>query len=169
MLVQRGYFQNARSNYVGSTDSFEADNFMQITERGIDGLPLEVLFAEAVKGPLLSSDSQLQIATLDLVFRYLSSEDVSGKECQVFLEENIADYIFEILRLSGNRKHNVLHISQSFAMCLFYQRKTDANFSYILFFFPWFSVLCEKMIACKCVESLLIFCSLIIFLPFHLF
>ncbi|KAL6582146.1 hypothetical protein OROMI_006160 [Orobanche minor] len=103
VLVQRGYFRNARSNYVGSTDSFEADNFMQITERGIDGLPLEVLFAEAVKGPLLSSDSQLQIATLDLVFRFLSSEDVSGKECQVFLEENIADYIFEILRLSGSK------------------------------------------------------------------
>ncbi|KAI3470063.1 hypothetical protein Pfo_026726 [Paulownia fortunei] len=103
VLAQRGFFRSACSNHVGSTDSSEADNFMQITEHVIDGPTLEVLFAEAVKGPLLSSDSQVQIATLDLVFRYLSSEDVSGKECQVFMEENIADYIFEILRLSGSK------------------------------------------------------------------
>ncbi|KAK6161644.1 hypothetical protein DH2020_005025 [Rehmannia glutinosa] len=67
VLAQRGFFQSACSNYVGNTDSFEADNFMHVTEHVIDGPPLEVLFAEAVKGPLLSSDSQVQIATLDLV------------------------------------------------------------------------------------------------------
>ncbi|KAG8369575.1 hypothetical protein BUALT_Bualt14G0027600 [Buddleja alternifolia] len=100
VLARRGLFQSAYSNHVTSRDSFEADNFMQITE---DGPALEVLFAEAVKGPLLSSDSQVQIATLDLIFLYLSSEDVSGKELQVFIEENIADYIFEILRLSGSK------------------------------------------------------------------
>ncbi|KAL3621657.1 hypothetical protein CASFOL_036569 [Castilleja foliolosa] len=102
VIAQRGLFQSACSNYVGSPYSFEADNFMQITERLIDGPPLEVLFAEAVKGPLLSSDSKVQIATLDLIFRYLSA-GVSGKECQVFIEGNIADYIFEILRLSGSK------------------------------------------------------------------
>ncbi|KAL0382871.1 UNVERIFIED_CONTAM: protein putative RECOMBINATION INITIATION DEFECT 1 [Sesamum calycinum] len=103
VLAQRGFFQSACSDHVWSTDTFVADNFMQKTEHVIDGPPLEVLFSEAVKGPLLSSDSQVQIATLDLIFRYLSSADVSGKECQVFVEQNIADYIFEILRLSGSK------------------------------------------------------------------
>ncbi|KAL0340522.1 UNVERIFIED_CONTAM: protein putative RECOMBINATION INITIATION DEFECT 1 [Sesamum radiatum] len=103
VLAQRGFFQSACSDHVWSTDTFVADNFMQKTEHLIDGPPLEVLFSEAVKGPLLSSDSQVQIATLDLIFRYLSSADVSGKECQVFVEQNIADYIFEILRLSGSK------------------------------------------------------------------
>ncbi|GER27846.1 protein PRD1 [Striga asiatica] len=104
VLAQRGFIQRGCSNYVGYTDSVEGDNFMQITERMIDEPPLEVLFAEAVKGPLLSSDSQVQTATLDLIFRYLSSEDISEKECQVFIDENIADYIFEILRLSGSKE-----------------------------------------------------------------
>ncbi|KAL0451911.1 UNVERIFIED_CONTAM: protein putative RECOMBINATION INITIATION DEFECT 1 [Sesamum latifolium] len=103
VLAQRGLFQSACSDHVWSTDTFVADNFMQKTEHVMDGPPLEVLFSEAVKGPLLSSDSQVQIATLDLIFRYLSSADVSGKECQVFVEQNIADYIFEILRLSGTK------------------------------------------------------------------
>lgn len=67
----------------------------------MDGSPLEVLFAEAVKGPLLSSDSQVQIATLDLILVYLSCNGGSGKEVQVLVEENLADYIFEILRLPG--------------------------------------------------------------------
>ncbi|KAL7145330.1 hypothetical protein ABFS83_07G074800 [Erythranthe nasuta] len=98
VLAQRGLFQSACSN-----NSFEADNFMQTTEDVIDGPPLEILFAEAVKGPLLSSDIQVQIATLDLVFKYLSLEEVSGKERQAFIEENVADYIFEILRLSGSK------------------------------------------------------------------
>ncbi|EYU38964.1 hypothetical protein MIMGU_mgv1a020726mg [Erythranthe guttata] len=98
VLAQRGLFQSACSNI-----SFEADNFMQTTEHVIDGPSLEVLFAEAVKGPLLSSDIQVQIATLDLIFKYLSLEEVSGKERQAFIEENVADYIFEILRLSGSR------------------------------------------------------------------
>lgn len=74
---------------------------MQTTEHVIDGSSLEVLFAEAVKGPLLSSDTQVQIATLDLIFMYLSSEDVSEKDRQAFIQENVTDYIFEILRLSG--------------------------------------------------------------------
>ncbi|KAK4480098.1 hypothetical protein RD792_013155 [Penstemon davidsonii] len=101
VLAQRGFFQSACTHHVGIKDSFEADNFMQISEHVIDVAHLEVLFAEAVKGSLLSSDSQVQIATLDLITLYLSSEDVSGKAIHVFIEENIADYVYEILRLSG--------------------------------------------------------------------
>lgn len=103
VLVQRGFFQSACVNHVDSNcmHSFEADSSMQITEDVVSGPSLEILFAEAVKGPLLSSDIQVQIAALDLIYRYLSSENVSLEECQALVEENIADYAFEILRLSG--------------------------------------------------------------------
>ncbi|KAJ0092346.1 hypothetical protein Patl1_26149 [Pistacia atlantica] len=75
----------------------EGDNSMEITEDG-EGCPsLNVLFPEAIKGPLLSSDSQVQINTLDLIFHFLSLEGALGKQIQVLVEENIADYVFEIL------------------------------------------------------------------------
>ncbi|KAL2463395.1 putative recombination initiation defect 1 [Forsythia ovata] len=101
VLARRGFFQTACANPMGCTDSFEADDFMPTTDSMMDGSPLEVLFAEAVKGPLLSSDTQVQIATLDLILVYLSCDGGSGKEVQVLVEENLADYIFEILRLTG--------------------------------------------------------------------
>ncbi|KAL1543222.1 protein putative RECOMBINATION INITIATION DEFECT 1 [Salvia divinorum] len=103
VLVQRGFFQSACINYLESNSMHfsEAESLMQITEDVVNGPSLEILFAEAVKGSLLSSDSQVQIAALDLIYRYLSSENVSLKECQALIEENIADYAFEILRLSG--------------------------------------------------------------------
>ncbi|CAK9139716.1 unnamed protein product [Ilex paraguariensis] len=100
VLAQRGFFQNACANDLSSKNPCEADNFMHTAEHGIDE-PLNILFAEAVKGPLLSSDSQVQIGTLDLIFLYLSWEGGSEKEVQILVEENIADYVFEILRLSG--------------------------------------------------------------------
>ncbi|XP_057795046.1 protein PUTATIVE RECOMBINATION INITIATION DEFECT 1 isoform X2 [Salvia miltiorrhiza] len=103
VLVQRGFFQTACINHVeiNSMHSFEAESLMQITKDVVNGPSLEILFAEAVKGPLLSSDTQVQIAALDLIYIYLSSEYVTLKECQALVEENIADYAFEILRLSG--------------------------------------------------------------------
>lgn len=101
MLAQRGLFHSACLNHVESMDSCLAGSFTQITDDGSIGPSLNILFAEAVKAPLLSSDSQVQIAALDLIHTYLSSENVSYKERQVFIEENIADYTFEILRLSG--------------------------------------------------------------------
>lgn len=84
-----------------STYSYEADSLMQATQDGIDGSPLNNLFAEAIKGPLLSTDSQVQISTVNLLFYYLTWEGISSKEIQVLVEENIVDYVFEILRLSG--------------------------------------------------------------------
>ena len=102
MLAQRGLFQNAFANYyVSSKDPFEADNIKQTTEHALDEPPLNQLFAEAVKAPLLSSDIQVQIGTLSLIFWYLSWGGCSEKDIQVLVEENIADYVFEILRLSG--------------------------------------------------------------------
>ncbi|XP_017405442.1 protein PUTATIVE RECOMBINATION INITIATION DEFECT 1 [Vigna angularis] len=70
------------------------------TEDGTKGTSLVNLFAEAIKGPLLSSDSQVQIGTIDLLFHYLSSVKTSDYQIRVLVEENIADYLFEILRLS---------------------------------------------------------------------
>lgn len=101
VLAQRGYFENAFANDISIRDCCEADNFMEVTENEKDVLPLNILFAEAIKGPLLSSDSQLQLGALDLIFYYLSWERGSSKRIQVLVEENIADYVFEILRLSG--------------------------------------------------------------------
>ena len=101
VLAQRGYFENAFANDISIRDCCEADNFMEVTEHEKDVLPLNILFAEAIKGPLLSSDSQLQLGTLELIFHCLSWESGSSKQTQVLVEENIVDYVFEILRLSG--------------------------------------------------------------------
>lgn len=62
---------------------------------------LNSLLAEAVKGPLLSSDSQVQIRTLELLYHHVSCERNSAMHMQDLVEESIADYVFEVLRLSG--------------------------------------------------------------------
>ncbi|XP_012078523.1 protein PUTATIVE RECOMBINATION INITIATION DEFECT 1 isoform X1 [Jatropha curcas] len=99
-VAQKGFFENAYANDTSSMSSDEADNFMQTTDHGVDSPPLNLLFAEAIKGPLLSSDRQIQIGTLDLIFHYLSCEGAPGRQIQLLVEENIVDYVFEILRLS---------------------------------------------------------------------
>lgn len=104
VLAQRGFFANVNANETSSIIPYEADNnFVQALEDGKDGPPLNIAFAEAIKGPLLSSDGQVQLSTLNLLFHYLSSEGASRQQTQVLVEENIADYVFEILRLSGEQ------------------------------------------------------------------
>ncbi|CAK7348931.1 unnamed protein product [Dovyalis caffra] len=101
VLARKGCFESAYTNGISSISSNDADSFMQTTEDEADETPLNVLFAEAIKGPLLSSDRQIQTNTLDLIFHYLSCEScVSAKQIQLLVDENIADYVFEILRLS---------------------------------------------------------------------
>lgn len=80
----------------------EADNLTE-TEKEMLHIPLVNLFADAIKNPLLSSDAQVQISTLDLVFHCLSSNSNSFGQIQTLMEENIADYVFEALRLSGEK------------------------------------------------------------------
>nr|GEV39994.1 protein PRD1 [Tanacetum cinerariifolium] len=106
VLARRGFFENALEHDVASAckDYNEADNFMETTEHEPENIPLNLLFAEAVKAPLLSSDYEVQTATLDLIVQYLSCGGVSEKEVQVLIEENIVDYVFEILRLWGCKK-----------------------------------------------------------------
>lgn len=98
MLARRGFFENALET---CKEYLEADNFMETTEHETEKTPLNLLFAEAIKAPLLSPDSEVQTATLDLIVLYLSCGGVSIKEVQVLVEENIADYVFELLRLYG--------------------------------------------------------------------
>ncbi|MCD7447692.1 hypothetical protein HAX54_032885 [Datura stramonium] len=100
VIMQRGFFQTTSIIGTRSRSSYDVDHLMETNELISDG-PLAILFAEAVKGPLLSSDNQVQIAALDLLYLYLSGKDVLENEIQVFVEENVADYVFEVLRLSG--------------------------------------------------------------------
>ncbi|XP_038715800.1 protein PUTATIVE RECOMBINATION INITIATION DEFECT 1-like isoform X2 [Tripterygium wilfordii] len=99
ILAQRRIFGNISKSENITLSSDEADNFMQTTDE-IDGASLYVLFAEAIKGPLLSSDNQVQISTLHLIFHCLSCEEDPAKPIQVLVKENIVDHVFEILRLA---------------------------------------------------------------------
>lgn len=103
MLAGRGFLGSSYADDTVCVNSCEADSFMQATEDEIDVPPLYMSFSEAIKAPLLSADRQVQISTIDLLFSYMSSESTSAKVIQVLVEENIADYIFEILRLSGKQ------------------------------------------------------------------
>ncbi|KAH7447738.1 hypothetical protein KP509_01G119100 [Ceratopteris richardii] len=57
-------------------------------------------FAEALKGSLISSDSQVQIAALELLVYMCPSGNVHTTEIEVLIEAGIMDYLFELLRLS---------------------------------------------------------------------
>ncbi|KAI9114991.1 hypothetical protein K1719_014004 [Acacia pycnantha] len=97
VLARRDLFAEV---YDTCSMNFSGGGHSSETESGNKGSSLCALFAEAIKGPLLSSSSQIQINTLDLLLHYLSSVGTSGEHIQVLVEENIADYAFEILRLS---------------------------------------------------------------------
>ncbi|XP_071736379.1 protein PUTATIVE RECOMBINATION INITIATION DEFECT 1-like [Rutidosis leptorrhynchoides] len=107
VLACRGFFEAALENDV-TKDYTEADNFMETSDHELEKTPLNVLFAEAIKGPLLSSDCEVQTATLDLIVQYMSCGGVSEKEVEALVEENIADYVFEVLRLYGCKKDSVV-------------------------------------------------------------
>ncbi|XP_021749055.1 protein PRD1-like [Chenopodium quinoa] len=100
VLGQRGFLSNAFSSEFNMMDTCEADNYTQSSNDEPNGSSLSRLFAEAIKSPLLSPDSQVQVSTLDLIVHCLSCGNCSLKQIQVLVEENLADYIFEILRLS---------------------------------------------------------------------
>ena len=105
MLAQGGYFEFdssfADNPIPSNSSSREEVNCMPTTEL-MDGTSIVTLFADAIKGSLLSSDSQVQISALDLIFHSLSVEATSAKHIQILVEESLADYVFEVLRMSGN-------------------------------------------------------------------
>ncbi|XP_031403088.1 protein PRD1 isoform X2 [Punica granatum] len=101
VLTQRGFFQASHANGMRTLAS-NADTSLQIPN-STDGCHLYTLFTEAIKGPLLSSDEQVQIGILDLIFYYLSCEENPEKKIQLLVESSIGDYVFEVLRLAGFR------------------------------------------------------------------
>ncbi|XP_018472803.2 protein PUTATIVE RECOMBINATION INITIATION DEFECT 1 [Raphanus sativus] len=106
ILAQQGLLADSRSSPVSSMSLDEVDDDPMLTAETVTVRPcLDVLFAEAIKGPLLSTDSEVQIKTLDLIFHYVSQESIPSKQIEVLVEENVADYIFEILRLSDCKDH----------------------------------------------------------------
>ncbi|XP_074306878.1 protein PUTATIVE RECOMBINATION INITIATION DEFECT 1 [Silene latifolia] len=105
VLSQRGFLSDAFSTDFNMMDTCEADNYGQNSEG--ETHVLSKLFAEAIKSPLLSPDNEVQISALDFIFQCLSRGDCSSKQIQILVEENVADYVFEILRLS-ERKDQVV-------------------------------------------------------------
>lgn len=100
VLARRGIFEDLFANdQTGS--NVRGDNF-EHSDDTVLHIPLINLFSDAIKGPLLSSDTQVQISTLDLIFHSLSSSVNRAKQIQALVQESIADYVFEILRHSGN-------------------------------------------------------------------
>ncbi|KAK6944558.1 hypothetical protein RJ641_025660 [Dillenia turbinata] len=100
VLIKRGFLESASVNVKKYSDPCGVDDFMQVKEWGVHESPLNSLFAEAIKGPLLSSDNQVQISTLNFILLLLSRDVNPVSLAQVLVQENIADYVFEILRLS---------------------------------------------------------------------
>ncbi|KAK9159805.1 hypothetical protein Syun_006146 [Stephania yunnanensis] len=103
VLAQSEHFKSSFADSHTSRKSREADNFMQ-AELPPDGTSMILLFAEAIKGPLLSSDNQVQIGTLELILHCLSWEGTATKHIELLIEQNIADYVIEILRFSGSKE-----------------------------------------------------------------
>lgn len=99
VLTQRGLLQ---CSYANGTSSLApgADDSIQIAN-SYGGSHLHTLFVEAIKGPLLSSDEQVQTGVLDLIFYCLSCEENLMKKIQLLVESSIGDYVFEVLRLAG--------------------------------------------------------------------
>ncbi|CAH8314385.1 unnamed protein product [Eruca vesicaria subsp. sativa] len=108
ILAQQGLIADSRTSPVSSMSLDEVDDDPMLTAETATATAtpcLDILFAEAIKGPLLSTDSEVQIKTVDLIFHYVSQESIPSKPIQVLVEENVADYIFEILRLSDCKDH----------------------------------------------------------------
>uniref|UniRef100_A0A7I4AVU4 Uncharacterized protein n=1 Tax=Physcomitrium patens TaxID=3218 RepID=A0A7I4AVU4_PHYPA len=59
-------------------------------------------FAEAMKASLLSSDTQVQVKSLELINLVCSMSLETSEEIQSLVNEGLTDYIFEVLRISGN-------------------------------------------------------------------
>ncbi|PKA53941.1 Protein PRD1 [Apostasia shenzhenica] len=94
VLVVKGFHQNLLSS------NCRRIYIKEMQDKG-EKNPLITLFADALKGPLLSSNEEIQVNALDLIFLILSAKNCSIKQLQVLVEENIPDYIFEVIRLSA--------------------------------------------------------------------
>ncbi|KAF0893567.1 hypothetical protein E2562_027295 [Oryza meyeriana var. granulata] len=94
-LAKKGAFDILLFSDQSLINSAEAEDYVPLNAS------LVILFADAVKGSLLSTNIEVQTGTLELIFHFLSS-DANIFVLQTLIDENVADYVFEVLRLSGN-------------------------------------------------------------------
>lgn len=99
-LAKKGAFDILLLGDQSSINSVEAEESMQTDYVSLNA-SLVVLFADAVKGSLLSTNLEVQTGTLDLIFHFLSSDANIFVLLQTLIDEDVADYVFEVLRLSG--------------------------------------------------------------------
>lgn len=99
VLAQKGVFAKSFENGQQCLNR-EIDKTVQRDELVLSPSVVD-MFADAIKGPLLSSDIQLQTSSLQLILHILSSGVSCLSQIQALIETNIADYVFEVLRLSG--------------------------------------------------------------------
>nr|CAB3484202.1 unnamed protein product [Digitaria exilis] len=105
-LAKKGLFDILLLSNQSSVNCTEAEHTQT------DYMPLNaylVLFAEAVKGSLLSTNLEVQTGTLDLIYHFLSSDASVCALHQTLIDENVADYIFEVIRLSDILKSPHAH------------------------------------------------------------
>ncbi|GLJ47067.1 hypothetical protein SUGI_0993670 [Cryptomeria japonica] len=113
IMARQEVFHISFANYNEEKDSpIETDSVTETAkyhESLIDGSFIR-MFAEAVKGPLLSSDVQVQISALELIHYYtFQIEGVdTTKQLSILVEEGTSDYIFETLRVSENKESLVI-------------------------------------------------------------
>lgn len=66
-------------------------------------------FAEAMKASLLSTDTQVQIRSLELIDQVCPTSLDISEELHSLVKEGLTDYIFEVLRVSGMQ--HAMHLS----------------------------------------------------------
>jgi uncharacterized protein YjaG (DUF416 family) len=102
VFAKRDVFDNLLAKDRKCIDTSEERNCMDTMNETAACSSLVTLFADAVKGSLLSSNTEVQAGSLDLISHFLSWGPGCVSLIQASIEENVADYIFEVLRLSGN-------------------------------------------------------------------
>lgn len=63
--------------------------------------PFVIHFAGAMNGALMSSDTQVQITSLQLICHMCPPGAAIIEELQILIEEGLTDHIFELLKVSG--------------------------------------------------------------------
>lgn len=98
-LAKRRPFEILLLRDQSSINCIEAEESLQTDYMSLNASL--VLFAEAINGSLLSTNLEVQTGALDLIFHFLSSDANICALLQTLIDENVADYVFEVLRLSG--------------------------------------------------------------------
>jgi hypothetical protein len=96
-LAKRRPFEILLLRDQSSINCIEAEESLQTDYMSLNASL--VLFAEAINGSLLSTNLEVQTGALDLIFHSLSSDANICTLLQTLIDENAADYVFEVFRL----------------------------------------------------------------------